>query len=225
MAREFKQEDIDTTLSKHPNYGTTEGLTKWLKHLAENYYDSEWDAMHDKGFRGLLKKLVNQATPEEIEKLGNQDDYKTNGNTFKNLKGMFDEGEKGLNRRDYLTRFMNTPIDEVDMFEKGSWKGRKVYPEDLGISDVSKYEDLVKGNEDVYEVANKIGLDIAPNADNKKFGELKEDLVDWVLDQRKEPTSVEKKPDGELDAYTKDLNDYISKNKKGRDDIPVATRR
>lgn len=31
--------------------------------------------------------------------------------------------------------------------------------------------------------------------------------------------------DDDIDVYIKDLNDYMSKNKKGRDDIPVTTRR
>lgn len=35
----------------------------------------------------------------------------------------------------------------------------------------------------------------------------------------------EKLEDMSIDTYTKDLNDFMDKNKKGRDDIPVTTRR
>ena len=226
MANELKDEDIEAITTKYPKYNTTEGLVDWLQHLANNKYGSEWEAMHDKGFRGLLKKLMTQATPEEIEKLGDQNDYNTKGYTFNKLKGMYDEGEKGLNRRDYLTRFMNNDIDELDMYEKGNWKKRKVYPEDLGITDVSKYEDLIKNGGDIFEVANKIGLDVAPNAGSKQFDELKEDLSDWILDQRKIDTNKNGKIEkDEMADFQKSLDDYACKNKKGREDIPATYKR
>ena len=39
------------------------------------------------------------------------------------------------------------------------------------------------------------------------------------------PSFMKKKADDELDEYLKDLDKYLSKNPKGRDDIPVTTRR
>lgn len=48
-----------------------------------------------------------------------------------------------------------------------------------------------------------------------------EDVDTSAIDEKDSGKSEE----DDLDLYMKDLDDYMSKNKKGRDDIPVATRR
>lgn len=48
-----------------------------------------------------------------------------------------------------------------------------------------------------------------------------EDVDTSAIDEKDSGKSEE----DDLDLYMKDLNDYMDKNKKGRDDIPVTTRR
>ena len=48
-----------------------------------------------------------------------------------------------------------------------------------------------------------------------------EDVDTSAIDEKDSGKSEE----DDLDLYMKDLDDYMSKNKKGRDDIPVTTRR
>ena len=76
-----------------------------------------------------------------------------------------------------------------------------------------------------YEVVNDFAIDAIkdnftpPKADEE---DVKVEEVDTsAIDEKDSGKSEE----DDLDLYMKDLDDYMSKNKKGRDDIPVTTRR
>ena len=62
----------------------------------------------------------------------------------------------------------------------------------------------------------------SPGAKSQKDEDEKVEEVDTsTIDEKDSGKSEE----DDLDLYMKDLNDYMDKNKKGRDDIPVTTRR
>ena len=81
-----------------------------------------------------------------------------------------------------------------------------------------------------YEVVNDFSIDAIKDnftppgakSQKEKDEDIKvEDVDTSAIDEKDSGKSEE----DDLDEYIKDLDDYMSKNKKGRDDIPVTTRR
>ena len=73
------------------------------------------------------------------------------------------------------------------------------------------------------EMLKKLGASDEQIAEAKKEDDPPkvEDVDTSAIDEKDSGKSGE----DDLDLYMKDLNDYMSKNPKGRDDIPVTTRR
>jgi hypothetical protein len=85
--------------------------------------------------------------------------------------------------------------------------------------------------------------DITPSSWHSEFSpedweDFKKNLNDngrgitkvWIDDEEDVEDSIDTNDNGkieksEMENFTDSLNDYMSKNKKGRDDIPVTTRR
>ena len=90
-----------------------------------------------------------------------------------------------------------------------------------------------------YDVENKVGVYmIKPKSNDKLDHEVVNDFsIDAIKDNFTPPGAKEELKEeidtngnGEIEVdemadFQKSLDDYASKNKKGRDDIPVATRR
>ena len=86
---------------------------------------------------------------------------------------------------------------------------RYTSPEELKLSEMSE-EDLKQGLEDI-----KRGV--------TDYTDAEEPIVTgWIKDEMAKRKS---KPTDEMADFQKSLDDYAKKNKKGRDDIPVTTRR
>lgn len=86
---------------------------------------------------------------------------------------------------------------------------RYTSPEELKLSEMSE-EDLKQGIEDI-----KRGVTDYTDAEEPV-------VTGWIKDELAKRKS---KPKDEMADFQKSLDDYVAKNKKGRDDIPVTTRR
>lgn len=99
----------------------------------------------------------------------------------------------------------------------------KKYGEDmlrkLGASDeqIAEAKEQIEDSNDDLEVENlkEEYINSEPSREENVPGE----------DYKRYPSFMKKKADDELDAYLKDLDKYLSKNPKGREDIPVGYRR
>jgi hypothetical protein len=70
--------------------------------------------------------------------------------------------------------------------------------------------------DDIYKKRSASNFDVEENANNEVGEEVKENI------DTNNNGKIEK---SEMENFTDSLNDYMGKNKKGRDDIPVTTRR
>lgn len=70
--------------------------------------------------------------------------------------------------------------------------------------------------DDIYKKRSASNFDVEEDANNEVGEEVKENI------DTNDNGKIEK---SEMENFTDSLNDYMSKNKKGRDDIPVTTRR
>lgn len=110
--------------------------------------------------------------------------------------------------------------DREDIPARYNWgTAKKMYKEKrpLEIEEFDKAKDdyLANYGKDTLE---KIGL----SEEETSEGEPKvEDVDTSAIDEKDSGKSEE----DDLDFYMKDLDDYMTKNPKGRDDIPVTTRR
>lgn len=240
MAKPLKYEDLEKSMETFPNRKTTKGKIEWLKHLANTYFDSEWEAMHDEGFRKLLKNMVEETTPEEHEYYTNQDPnryFKEGGYDYNNLKSMYDEGEKGLDRLAYENRFI--PGEDIDAKKK-----RRLYPTDFGFPSIASYDDDIKSHSRYDNDYSDVVESIMGNAEtegmsekdleklrgqvtsmvderaNELFGNSKEDEEPKI--EKPKVKDIDTNDNGkvevdELAAYTKDLEDYLEKNPKAKD--------
>ena len=106
--------------------------------------------------------------------------------------------------------------------DKYEWEvAKKLYKEGKPLTK-EEYEKMKdEGDKLDYEVVNDKSIDAIkdnftpPGAKSKKK-EIKDEI------DTNDNGKIEK---SEMDCFTDSLNDYMTKNPKGRDDIPVATRR
>lgn len=121
-----------------------------------------------------------------------------------------------------------------DFLDEKVYTAEEMYGKDF-LNEVGKTEEPKKTGPKIGEDNEFIEYSEKPKAISKehleKYGEdmlRKLGASDEQIEEAKE--QVDTNDNGkievdELDAYTKDLNDYMDKNKKGRDDIPVGYRR
>lgn len=122
--------------------------------------------------------------------------------------------------------------DAMNNYDEAS----KIYRTVIGDDGIDYYDaeiekERMKPNtnkDDTYEVVNDFSIDAIkdnftpPGAKSKKDKDEKVEEVDTsTIDEKDSGKSEE----DDLDLYMKDLDDYMSKNKKGRDDIPTVTTR
>lgn len=147
---------------------------------------------------------------------------------------------------DVAKRFMATPYlnsnyskdmsDEDKAALKENYKAYKKMSIDdfLKSKDFQPFYEYVEEDEDV-KPNNYTSKSLWGEGEDNPYVDLDKLLDEWDKEETGiEPNDKKEKPepadDGgvevdELSAYTKDLEDYMGKNKKGRDDIPVTTRR
>ena len=158
---------------------------------------------------------------ETGEKRFIESDYPTRSNFLNDLKanGYTVYRAEPKEVYDYILR--NTNGSKTD------WEiAKKLYKENKPLTK-EEFEKMKDGEEELdYEVVNDKSIDAIkdnftpPGA--KDDEDVKVEEVDTsAIDEKDSGKSEEE----DLDLYMKDLDDYMSKNKKGRDDIPVTTRR
>lgn len=99
----------------------------------------------------------------------------------------------------------------------------------LGASD----EQIAEAKEQIKDCDDKLDSEIVDDED-LEVENLKEKYTNSKSSReenepgenyKRYPSFMKKKAGNELDEYQKDLEEYLSKNKKGREDIPVGYRR
>ena len=116
--------------------------------------------------------------------------------------GKFDLLSKDLHNKNIEQGFAEQLKDEIDTNDNGK---------------IEKDEMEKRKDDDDLEVENlkEKYVNSKPSREENVPGE----------NYKRYPSLIKKKADDELDEYLKDLDKYLSKNPKGRDDIPVTTRR
>ncbi len=99
--------------------------------------------------------------------------------------------------------------------------------------DIDEFYDTLKdfkNKDDTYEVVNDKSIDAIKDNFTPPGAKSQKDKDEDVKVEEVDTSAIDEKDSGkseedDLDLYMKDLDDYMTKNKKGRDDIPVTTRR
>ena len=140
---------------------------------------------------------------------------------------------------DVAKRFMATPYlnsnyskdmsDEDKAELKESYKAYKKMSIDdfLKSKDFQPFYEYVEEDEDV-KPNNYTSKSLYGESDQNPFVDLDKLLDEWDKEDVKEEIDTNDNGEIEVDEladFQKSLDDYASKNKKGRDDIPVTTRR
>ena len=140
---------------------------------------------------------------------------------------------------DVLKRFMATPYlnanyskdmsDEDKAELKENYKAYKKMSIDdfMKSKDFQPFYDYVEDNEEV-EPNNYTSKALWGEGDQNPYADLDKLLDEWDKEDVKDTIDTNDNGKIEVDEmadFQKSLDDYASKNKKGRDDIPVTTRR
>ena len=112
--------------------------------------------------------------------------------------------------------------------DKYEWEvAKKLYKEGKPLTK-EEFEKMKDGKCDDDKLDHEVVNDFAIDAIKDNFtppGAKKDTKVEDVDTSAIDEKDSGKSEEDDLDLYMKDLNDYMDKNKKGRDDIPVTTRR
>lgn len=107
--------------------------------------------------------------------------------------------------------------------DKHEWEiAKKLYKEGKPLTK-EEYEKMKDGG---YEIVNDKFIDAIKDNFTPPGAKDNEDVkVEEVDTSAIDEKDSGKSEEDDLDLYMKDLDDYMTKNKKGRDDIPVTIRR
>jgi hypothetical protein len=178
----------------------------------------QWEMGHNKDFQKNLKTVLEQISPETYEKLSPESAY--NYDFLKNLQGDID---KYYSKE---TEGGNDSFDEDDEYDEEKEESVSAMPSKKYKDEEGRVFTLLGEEGDDYVIDygqnNKHDRKGVWYSDKKKHDtKIGNGLITEILDTN-DNGKIEK---SEMENFTDSLNDYMNKNKKGRDDIPVTTRR